>query len=231
MMKGLKIIQKICFTFILSAFCLLANAQYKTYKISVKGDTINAVKEDGKKVGKWVETLPELRGEPGYVEEGIYKNGEKDGVWRKYTLQGDLLAAEYYKLGGKDGIQQYFNFVGQLLREESWRGYNPDAPYDTIAIYGTGSNEILRYDVVKAKPYSVKHGDWRYYDPQSGAIMKTITYEINNIKVPGKNANDMAKEEEPAEKKEIKKTAQMLEWEKKNSGKKGALREGRTVVQ
>ncbi len=202
-----------------------ASAQYKEYKISVKGDTINIVDKDGLKQGKWVTSVPELRGNPGYEEEGVYVKGEKDGIWRKYTPEGDLLALENYLKGGKDGIQQYYTFMGNLEKEESWRAYNPDAPYDTIAIYGTGSAEIIDYKIVKAETYSVKHGDWKYYDPQTGELLRTEKWERNNLVLPNSPKPAVAN---ATEKKKPEKTAEMLEWEKKNKGKKNAIRDGRT---
>ncbi len=207
---------------------MLSNAkaqQYKSFKISVKGDTINRVLNDGTKEGKWVISMPELRGEPGYDEEGIYRKGVKEGLWRKYTAQGDLLAVENYLHGGKDGVQQYFTFLGDPLREESWKGYNPDAPFDTIAVYGTGSNEIIDFKIVKAEPYSVKQGEWKYFDPSTGAVIKTEMWELNNLQKPG---TPPVSEAVAAKKKEVPKTAAMIEWEKKNRGKKGAVRDGRT---
>ena len=201
-----------------------ASAQYKEYKISARGDTINAITKAGVKTGKWVIHVPELRGTPGHEEEGVYVKGQKDGYWRHYTLQGDLLAVEHYKLGGKDGVQLYYNFLGDLEREESWRGYNPDAPYDTIAIYGTESNEIIDFKIVKAEPYSVKDGEWKYYEPGSGRVLRTEKWDRNNLVTPGKK-NTLAAYEKP---KKVEKTAEMLEWERKNRGKKGAIRDGRT---
>ncbi|MFT3980144.1 MAG: hypothetical protein QM687_06705 [Ferruginibacter sp.] len=203
------------------------SAQYKTYKISVKGDTINAINAAGKKVGKWVNHVEELRGEPGYEEEGEYKDGAKNGTWRLYTLEGDLLGIENYKNGGKDGVQQYYTYLGDLVREESWRGYDPEHPYDTIPVYGTGSNEIVDMKVVKAEQYSVKHGTWRYYEPGTGRLMKEEEYDRNVVVKPKSTAAPVASTE-PAKKKEVQKTAEMLEWEKKNKGKKGAIRDGRT---
>ena len=198
-------------------------AQYKEYKLNAKGDTINAISKLGQKQGKWVEHTDEIRGEPGYEEEGIYKKGVKDGYWRRYSLQGDLIAVEHFILGGKDGLQQYYTYLGDLVREENWKGYNPDAPYDTIAIYGTGSGEIVDYKIVKAEPYSVKDGEWKYYEPGSGRLLKTEQWSRNNLVVPGKTEPTVADKPKKAEK-----TAEMLEWEKKNRGKKHALRDGRT---
>src|SRR5258705_5247403 len=140
-------------------------SQYKEYKISTKNDTINAIDNKNLRQGKWVISIPELRGEPGFEEEGIYKDGKKEGRWRKYNLTSDLTAIENYRNDGKDGLQQYFTKLGDLLREENWRAYNPDSPYDTIAVYGAGSNEIISYKIVKAEQYSVRQGEWRFYDP------------------------------------------------------------------
>jgi hypothetical protein len=223
-MKALKIRQILITTIFVLLFVSNGNAQYKTYDLTVDGDTVNAILKDGLKHGKWIITVPALRGEPGYEEEGEYTKGQKNGVWRIYTLEGDLLAIENYKKGGKDGAQQYFTFLGELVREESWRGYDPQYPYDTIPVYGTGSGEITEFRIVKAVPYSVKQGTWKFFDPETGAVIRTEKWELNNIVNPGATTAANV----PMKKKEVEKTPEMLEWEKKNRGKKGALREGRT---
>jgi hypothetical protein len=199
-------------------FPMLGWAQYKSYDLTESGDTLNVVDKNNKKQGKWVNTIPELRGEPGYEEEGEYKNDQKTGIWRKYNSTGDLIAIENYRFGGKDGIQQYYNFLGSLLKEEEWRGYNPDAPYDTIPVYGPGNGEIIDYKIVKAEQYSVPHGTWRYFN-EDGRIMKIEKYERGRIVTePAKPAaNTIAVEEKPKEKV---KTKEILEYEKKYSKKK-----------
>lgn len=209
-------------------FCcgLLISAQtsaqgHKSFQLTVDGDTLNVIDHEGKKQGPWINQLPELRGEPGYEEEGLYIDDQKDGYWRKYSLQGDLMAVEFFKRGGKDGIQRYFTFFGNLEREESWRGYNPDSPYDTIAVYGADNNEIIEYKIVAAVPYSIKHGTWNFYD--EGVLVNTEEYDRNNL-VP-KKAVATVPDEKP---KKVEKTAEMMEWDKKNSGKKRGLRDGQT---
>lgn len=195
--------------------------QYKTFDLTEEGDTLNAVTLDGLRHGKWVITVPELRGEPGYEEEGIYVKGQKNGYWRQYSIQGDLIGVEHYKFGGKDGLQQYYSELGGLVREENWRGYNPDAPFDTIPVYGEGSNEILNYKIVKAEPYSVKDGPWKYYDPGSGRLIRSETWDRNNLVAqPEKKLGAYVKP------REVEKTPEMLKWEKENSGKKRAYRDG-----
>lgn len=225
-MKYLKIHQLFIITTCQLLFLANVTAQYKAFSLNSKGDTINAISQKGLKQGKWVVHVDELRGEPGFEEEGIFKSGVKEGIWRKYNLEGDLIGVENFKNGGKHGLQQYFTYLGDLLREESWKGYDPDAPYDTIAVYGTGSNEILDYRIVKAEQYSVKNGEWRYYDPNTGRLVKKEQWERNNLVLP----ESAKKEDVVTAKKKVEKTAQMLEWEKKNRGKKKVVRDGRTAL-
>lgn len=200
---------------------IISFSQYKTFDLTEEGDTLNAVTTDGLRHGKWIIGVPALRGEQGYEEEGMFVKGQKNGYWRQYSVQGDLIGVEYYKYGGKDGLQQYFSELGGLVREENWRGYNPDAPYDTIPVYGEGSNEILNFKIVKAEPYSVKDGVWKFYDPGSGRVTRSETWERNNlISQPEKRLGAYVKP------KNAEKTEEMLKWEKENSGKKRAYRDG-----
>jgi hypothetical protein len=219
-------IQKLLLVFVILQcfFFLSVEAQYKTYKISVKGDTINAIDNAGLKEGKWVIHVNPLRGEPGYEEEGIFMKDKKEGTWRRYTLQGDILAIENYRYGGKNGVSQYFTPLGgDLIREENWRAYNPDAPYDTIPVYGQGNNEIISFKIVKAEQYSVKNGDWTYYDPQTGRIMKIEKYDRGYLLNQPKTETAI---DEPMKKIVPK---EVLEYQKKNSGKKKVkVRNGET---
>ena len=172
-MRGLKIQQLTVLAALLFLFFINGNAQYKSFKLTEQGDTINAVDKSDLKQGKWVIHIDEVRGEPGYEEEGIFKNDKKEGIWRLYNLTGDIIGVENYKLGGKHGLQQYYTYLGDLYREENWRGYDPESPFDTVAVYGTGSNEIIDYKIVKAEQYSVKHGEWRFYEPSTGRLVKS----------------------------------------------------------
>lgn len=199
------------------------NAQYKSFKLAVNGDTINIIDKKDMKQGKWVTHVDPLRGEPGYEEEGIFINNKKDGPWRKYTLSGDFIAMENYLDGGLDGKSSYFTAFGEILREESWHAFNPNQPYDTIGVYGEDNNQIVSYKIVKAEPYSVKDGDWTFYDPATGRILKSETYERGRlIKAP----KTLTALDEPMKKIKPK---EVLEYEKKNSGKKSVkVRDGQT---
>ncbi len=226
----LKVRQLNLIILVLLLFVMKGTAQYKDYTLSPKGDTLNIIDKKGLKQGKWVNTVGEIRGEPGFDEEGYYKDDKKTGPWRKYTANGDIIAIENYRFGGKDGIQQYFSFLGSLQREEEWRGYNPDAPYDTIPVYGTGSNEVLEYKIVKAEQYSVPHGEWKYFNPQ-GHIMKIEHYEHGQLMKEGANTKPAtAAVEKKAEEKT--KPQEILDYEKKYSKKKRKQmeREGKTSL-
>lgn len=189
-------------------------AQSKLFKISVNGDTINIVDSKNLKQGKWVIHVDPLRGEKGYEEEGIFVDGKKEGPWRRYNLSGDFLALENYRFGGLDGESQYYTNLGDLLRVENWRAYNPEVPYDTVPIYGMDNNQIISYKIVKAEQYSVKHGDWTFYDPSTGRIAKLEKYDRGRLL--GAPSSDVVIEE-PMKKIKPK---EVLEYEKKNAGKK-----------
>ncbi len=216
------------FLILLMTFFLLGLngiAQYKSYTLNADRDTINATLHNGQKQGKWVLHVDALRGEPGYEEEGIFVKDKKEGIWRQYNLTGDLIGVENYEFGGKDGIQQYYTYLGDLIREESWHGYNPDAPFDTIAVYGPGNDQIIDYKIVKAEQYSVKDGDWKYYEPGSGRLIKTEKYDRGRLVTPGSQVVAATVKDNT---KKPDKTPQMLDWEKKNKGKKKVVRDGRT---
>jgi antitoxin component YwqK of YwqJK toxin-antitoxin module len=225
---------KIIIALVFIAISAMASAQLKSFKLGDRGDTLNKIDKNNLKQGKWINAVPPLRGEPGYEEEGRYKNGNKEGIWRVYTTQGDNIAIESYFNNGKDGIQQYYSPLGALIREESWKGYNPDAPYDTIPIYGTGSGEILEMKVVKAMQYSVKHGVWKYYEPVDGRLISTEEWNWNRL-VPPKKPEDIGaatggRSETNTKKKVVPKTPEMIEWERKNKKKKIKVRTGQTGI-
>jgi len=196
-------------------------AQYKSFIISPKGDTLNIVDNKNLKQGRWATSVAELRGEPGYDEEGFYKDNKKTGYWRRYNATGDILAVENFKFGGKDGVQEYYTFLGDLQKHEEWKGFNPNAPYDTIAVYAEGNNVISKYKLVKANQYSVPNGEWKYYAP-GGKLTKLETYDHGRL-VTNADENKPAvaaaitTEEKP---KAPVKTQEILDYEKKYSKKK-----------
>lgn len=190
--------------------------QLKTYTIGVKGDTLNGIDAKGQKQGKWVIHHNELRGEPGYDEEGIYKDDRKEGPWRRYSPVGDLTALENYRWGNKDGQSQYFNNFGDLLRQESWKAINPDKIYDTLEVEDVEHLGQFKKVVVKNEGAGIKHGPWKYYDARSGLIVKSENYVLGVLE--GKKKDAVAST--TTDKKKVDKPQEVLDWEKKNAGKK-----------
>lgn len=193
----------------LLVFCLFisfdAFSQWKSFVIGVKGDTLNRVDLKGQKQGKWVVRLEEVRGEPGYEEEGIYKDDKKEGPWRRYTLIGDLIAMENFRWGNKNGLSQYFNGLGELLREENWKALHPDKLYDTLDVEDVDNPEHFRTVIVKNEGAGIKHGPWKFYDPITGFIVKTENYVLGTLEGKKKDPVLTAATSEKSQKQNLKK--------------------------
>lgn len=211
-------------------------SQLKSYIIGVKGDTLNIVDKNGKKQGRWVNKYEQVRGEPGYEEQGFYVDNKKEGQWQIFSLMGDLQAIENYRWGNKNGRSMYFTPFGQPLREESWKAVNPDNPYDTVDVYDLiDPTRVIDRVVVKLDGHTLKHGTWKYFDPEYGSIIKTEQYHLDKLRTPMDDlapidisGNAKVKSDTVAKKPAAKPQA-ILDYEKKNAGKKKIkVRDGKT---
>ncbi len=203
-------------------------SQCKTYRISANGDTLNCTDMKNQKQGKWKIRVESLRGEAGFEEEGLFKNDKKEGAWRVYNLMGDFIALENYRWGFKDGISQYYSLAG-LEHEESWRAINPNQPFDTIDVPDVIDQYKIIRRVIKREGDAYKNGIWKYYRPGSLSLLRTETYVMDKIQIPtvegAKPIIDTTAKKAP----EKPKTKEILDYEKKNSGKKVMkVRDGRT---
>jgi hypothetical protein len=175
----------------------------------------------GQKQGRWVNHFDEVRGEPGYEEEGVYRNDRKEGLWRLYSLPGDLIGVEYYKWGLKNGVCQYFGMNGTLLREESWRALNPDKQYDTLQIEDVDHLDHYKTVVVKNEGAAIKDGVWKFYDPMTGMINREETYTLGKLEHPAGAGSATA-----VQPKTVAKPKEVLEFEKKVGKKKVKVQDG-----
>ena len=208
-------------------FVLISGQSYgqcKTFVIGTKGDTLNCTDHKGQKQGVWIERTPELRGNPGFDEEGSYKDGRREGVWRRFSLQGDIETVQQYQWGLLSGKSVFYNLMG-IEREENWYAINPDKQYDTIDVPDLYDPNKMNAVVVKNEGRSIKHGTWKFYDPMTGRIQRSEHYFKDSLVdglaafgVNNKFARPIRDTSKP--KSEIKKPAALLEWEKKNAGKK-----------
>ena len=197
---------------------LSATAQWKSFIMSPRGDTLNRVDQKGLKQGPWVLHQDELRGEQGYDEQGYFVDDKKDGVWVRFSLTGDKIAAETYRWGVQDGKSQYWTRTGGLLREEAWRAVDPSRTMDTVPVFDVlDPTKVVDQVVVKLENTTYKHGTWKYYDPMEGTIIKTEEYFLDKLKTP--EGGEDLKPIDPASK-TVAKPKAVLDYEKKNSGKK-----------
>ncbi|HLF47135.1 MAG TPA: hypothetical protein VI548_11960 [Chitinophagaceae bacterium] len=213
-------------------------SQCKSSIIGAKGDVLNCTDYNGKKQGRWVNSFPALRGEPGYEEQGVYVNDKKEGTWQQFSLMGDLLAIENYRWGNKNGKCFYYTRFGQPLREESWKAVNPDNPYDTVDVYDLkDATKVLERVVVKLDGYTLRHGTWKFYDPEYSTVEKTEQYHLDKLRseadelapIDISNKNTVNTNADTASKKIVAKPKAVLDYEKKNAGKKSIkVRDGRT---
>jgi hypothetical protein len=211
---------------ILLLCCLISlkgYSQWKDYIVGAKGDTLNCVDKQDRKQGKWVHHVDELRGEPGYEEEGEYKNNRKEGTWRIYSLSGDLTGLQFYKWGNKDGLCQYFTASGVLLREENWRALNPDKAYDTLQVEDVDHLDHYKTVIVKNDGVAIKDGIWKFYDPLMGTVSRTETYTLG--KLESRSSAPTAATNAP---KANTKPKEVLEFEKKTGKKKVRVQDGST---
>ena len=221
------------YIFILFLFASIGGySQCRTFMIGVKGDTLNCVDVKGKKQGRWVNELPPLRGEKGYEEQGVYINDKKEGQWQQFTVDGDLLAIENYRWGNKHGRSIYYTPFGQPIREESWKAVNPDNPYDTVDVFGLNDpGKVVRREVIKLDGHTLRHGTWKFFDPDLGTVVKTEQYKLDKLVVAGVAEDELAPidistgssskvKSDTTGKKSIAKPKEVAEYEKKNAGKK-----------
>jgi len=212
----------------------MAFGQCKSYKLSDKGDTLNCIDFKDRKQGPWIETFPELRGNPGYEAEGEYKNGQKEGIWRKFTLQGDVLAVESYSWGLLNGKAQYYSLMG-LEREESWWAIDPKQKFDTLDVPDLYTDGVYRTVIVPNEGHSMKHGSWTWYNTMTGRIERSQEF-IRDSAVSLTESMGIATKKRTSDgsmpdsaSKKVEKPSVVTEWEKKNAGKKKVVvRDGST---
>ncbi len=221
---------RLLFTLFSLLFYTSIMAQCKSFKLTSKGDTINCSESSGVKRGKWKIEFPPIRGERGYVEEGVYVNDKKEGTWRRFNLMGDPLAIENYKWGLKNGLCTYLAIQG-IEREESWKAIDPSKPYDTIDVQDIINPNVYEKVIVKTTGTSLKHGTWKIYDPYTGQRLRTENWILDVLQEPTQKKEDNSSTDnvpsnlstpkskaDTATKKVIPK--EVLEFQKKNKGKK-----------
>lgn len=167
-------------SFLVCLFCFTISAagQRANMKGSVPKD-VNKFDENGKRHGMWLLSQDARMGEEGFSEFGSYEHGRKYGKWYKIDGEGDLISVETFKNDVLDGEVKYYE-KGQLTCVGSYRGLNPDTKYDTImVVHPVTGEEMLRS--IESEKGTVRHGTWKFYDPQSGKLLKEEEYQVDEL--------------------------------------------------
>lgn len=179
MIKLTKIVSFVVLSLLYSS---LLSAQWKSFILSPRGDTLNRIDQQNKKQGPWAVAVPELRGERGYEEEGYFVNDQREGLWKRYSLEGVKIAEESYRWGKLHGNQRYFSYNGGLIREEQWRAMDPAIAFDTVAVYDLKDpDKQIDQVVVKNEGLSLRHGRTIHYDPRTGRVLLVENYIMNKL--------------------------------------------------
>ncbi|WP_143310484.1 toxin-antitoxin system YwqK family antitoxin [Chitinophaga vietnamensis] len=153
--------KKLIFLLLLLGMIIPAMAQQKS----------NQRDAQHRKQGYWIEEVGELRGEPGYTWEGTYKNGRKEGVWKKTTTAGFVIAEETYKNNVLDGYCKYYYPNGKRSAEGRYIATEIEGQRDTVMVIDPVTDKETPTEIVRMGN-SVKHGLWKMYDEETGQMVK-----------------------------------------------------------
>ncbi|MCW3466817.1 toxin-antitoxin system YwqK family antitoxin [Chitinophaga nivalis] len=132
---------------------------------------INQKDAQQRKQGRWIEEVGEIRGEPGFSWEGDYRNGRKEGVWKKTSAGGNLIAEETYKNNVLDGYCRYYYPNGKRSEEGLFIATEIEGQRDTIQIIDPITGAETPTEIIR-KGNSVRHGTWKLYDEETGKMEK-----------------------------------------------------------
>lgn len=169
-------------TALLLSFSFQMKAQsgsFKSKKEKQNSDNLNKRDQRGRKTGLWYQRKEAEKGEPAYSSFGSYVEGNKSGLWYQVDDEGRLVSIENFRNGDLDGTSQYYE-QGQLSVIGNYRSLNRNFDLDSIYV----TNPYTLYDtlvIVPSQQGSVRHGTWRYYDAQTGALVSEETYQVNNL--------------------------------------------------
>lgn len=173
----------------------------------------NQVDAQQRKQGPWIENVPELRGEEGYTWEGTYRNGRKEGVWKKYALSGSIISEETYKNNVLNGSCKYYYSNGRLNAEGAFLAVDMEGQKDTVMVIDPISGQETLTEIVR-KGNSERQGLWKIFD-EDGKMIKEY-YQRGELVAP--EEVDAAKAEAPANKVPA---SNALPHEKAGGAKKG----------
>jgi antitoxin component YwqK of YwqJK toxin-antitoxin module len=102
-------------------FCFISIISYS----QTTNDSINRTDAEGKRQGKWIITN-KIAQKVGYadnqkVEDGIYVDGKKKGIWREYYANGNLKSVITYENNFPNGYVIMYHENGKIKEEGNWK--------------------------------------------------------------------------------------------------------------
>ncbi len=116
--------KKLLYIFLLISF--ISTAQSQSSEMDTNGkDTINKIDITGKKQGKWIVRGKDKPGTcyppEGKVEEGLYENNRKKGIWIEYFCNGNMKNKLTFVNGRPDGYAIMYHENGKISEEGNWK--------------------------------------------------------------------------------------------------------------
>lgn len=147
---------------------------FKSIYASAITDTINNLDASGNKSGWWVIKNDNQQNEEcdanAILEQGRFKEGKKNGVWKSYYCNGSLKSEITYADDKKLGWAKIYWANGKIMEEGFWRINHWEGKYKMY--YETGA---LYYDF-NFDENGKRDGNQKYYHP-NGKIMYEGTWK------------------------------------------------------
>lgn len=111
--------------FVLLLFVIVAKlVSAQTFELVGK-DTINLTDAAGKRQGKWIVTN-KIANKPCYtpeqkVEEGVYVDGRKTGLWKEYYCNNNLKSEITFENNRPSGYAKMYHENGKIKEEGLWK--------------------------------------------------------------------------------------------------------------
>ncbi|MFA8435981.1 MAG: toxin-antitoxin system YwqK family antitoxin [Marinifilaceae bacterium] len=145
--------------FLILVIPVVSNAQ--SFEV-FNGDTINVVDGNNLKQGRWVELNNAVK-----IQEGNYIDNKKQGIWRKYYLNGNIAHKVTYRDNRPEGAMCFYYESGEILEEGIWKNEHWVGEFK---FYNKNGN--LSYK-------------WHYNDAGRRTGEQKYYYESGKIKIDG----------------------------------------------
>lgn len=162
---------------VFSGFLALAQRPGWTSFDLYLGDTVNVIENNSIRQGRWVLLGKDKKGKKykfykpsQIVEDGNYKDGKKEGLWKTYHQSGKVETEIKYVNDEAKGLAKFYNKDGKIIAEGNMEGKDFVGEY---FIYDADGNKVKKNAADKLK---------NSYLAFSGKVHK-FGKELNNVRI------------------------------------------------